>query len=1398
MFSMKRGAPRAKEPQQGAEDDVYSIDFLKTTKKTELMSKLNELHRHLSTLSQDDEKPRGLSTMANQLVADKILGHADKDVRLMASCCLVDIFRVYVPDPPFGESDQVSVFEVIISQLRSLSTHDVSSGTGMKVFYILNSISTFKSCLIPVLLSQSNIPGASDLVTSMFDALVSSIRSEHPDDVMNQMTVVLQACIEESDDVDQDLLDILLAPLLPAAKAENPTAFKLVSNVLRKVTNHVQVPISAFINHVLVGTLEDGKGKSSELADHIYSLVYELHKISSGLLLRVLPNICAQLTVEEEEVRLKAVKLLGRLFASPHADYAVEFSRNFKDFLNRFVDVSVTIRLEMVDCSKLILKNKSALTPQVEELITNRINGDSDHEIRLRSLQCLLDATLINPCNFAVNTFTEMFRRVKDKRPEIRKAALTGMARLYYRHVAVNLPSLDTVDHSTAITDVIPEEILSRLSTVPRHIINCWSYDKYLVLQLIQEYLIPKPYDGAVVKESDNAMASKTSKKTSDALKNEREVNTQRATALLVLYSLLGDEETPIFLQILRYKNDIKRQLSLYLEHRGAGPDEDQETKMKLAVYKIAQSLPPNDKKNNFFDRVHSAKDKAVVKLLSKAVSPSHDAQSLMLSRDDLKQRLDSKSDCAEYIGQVYDYASFMIANSGVGECVLEYVIKLKDDEYYGRTRTLVMELARSTSAIFSSQAHLLQEWLEQSIKISLSSKQKSTNMNGTDLIMDCLEVIKLCGYNLITDDSISNLYTSVINNIAKHPSGAVCQKLSVTAVMLCLYSNHKYSSAKSSALSGAPLLNIMKTITKSLSIGNKRLGIDMSVLATLMNIPTITTSLVPLDQLTEMYYNCFMVKYQDATDKAVNFVQQLLEGSNEVSDVSELCAALKLWCNIIVSQQISTQTNLWKLSSDLFDINALVRVIFDCLESGGDKLGEVNISKKNEKLVVYETAASCGIQLMKLHRVGKDLSVDNWLLLAWSLLHENHSLKSVLFNEYRVLIQTCMVHPRFLAYSCLYADDEDLTRGAYNSLVLVARRLRKNHEDLLSIALSEDNEEIRVEAEQIIPESIFPYVLYLLSYHPNFPSTFDREADKKQFKVLDKSIKMMIDILLETLGNHADNISFLLKQIHMITQYYEDRCDPANLGLPYIAKRANQYVNEQIRTAENLQAYPGDVLLPMEIYQLSSAKNTSERNSILSNAMIESEFVGTKHSRQPAAPKVAVTKVSSASKITKEPKKKIVEEAPVRISGRAKRTSGSYKELEEDDKEVEMWERMAADKETNTRTTTSKSAVSANSNKMEESEDEGAENRRDSSNRKRVLTDADENIVRKKSSNDQNVVKKSKQTEAEPIKGKSKQTELDSFFKTSTMKGKESKESKAAAAAATDNSKVKKIKSVR
>lgn len=167
-----------------AEEDVFSASYLgKETRKSALLTKLNDLHKVLKGLSQDPaDRPEGLQRTAAQLISSKILGNPDKDLRLMASCCIVDVFRLFAPDSPYSDEENVSVFEVIISQLRGLSMHDPGKGIGNKIMYILTSLATVKTCVVPVILAQSGIAGADDLVKSLFDALVSSVRPEHGDD----------------------------------------------------------------------------------------------------------------------------------------------------------------------------------------------------------------------------------------------------------------------------------------------------------------------------------------------------------------------------------------------------------------------------------------------------------------------------------------------------------------------------------------------------------------------------------------------------------------------------------------------------------------------------------------------------------------------------------------------------------------------------------------------------------------------------------------------------------------------------------------------------------------------------------------------------------------------------------------------------------------------------------------------------------------------------------------------------------------------------------------------------------------------------------------------------------------------------------------------------------------
>lgn len=76
----------------------------------------------------------------------------------------------------------VHVFEVLIAQLRGLATYESSSSISKKVLYILQSLATVKSCVVPVILSQTGVRGADDLVNSLFDAIVSSIRIDHSEE----------------------------------------------------------------------------------------------------------------------------------------------------------------------------------------------------------------------------------------------------------------------------------------------------------------------------------------------------------------------------------------------------------------------------------------------------------------------------------------------------------------------------------------------------------------------------------------------------------------------------------------------------------------------------------------------------------------------------------------------------------------------------------------------------------------------------------------------------------------------------------------------------------------------------------------------------------------------------------------------------------------------------------------------------------------------------------------------------------------------------------------------------------------------------------------------------------------------------------------------------------------
>ena len=167
---------------------MFEPAFLgKVNKKGELISRLEELHILLRDMPQLDaaERPANFSKTAAQLISPRIMGNADKDLKLLACCCVVDMFRISAPDLLFSDEECVSIFEIFVLQLRSLATCEPSTGNGIKVMYILQSLATVNTCVLPVILASSGVAGASEVVLGMFHALISSIHADHDEEGTN-------------------------------------------------------------------------------------------------------------------------------------------------------------------------------------------------------------------------------------------------------------------------------------------------------------------------------------------------------------------------------------------------------------------------------------------------------------------------------------------------------------------------------------------------------------------------------------------------------------------------------------------------------------------------------------------------------------------------------------------------------------------------------------------------------------------------------------------------------------------------------------------------------------------------------------------------------------------------------------------------------------------------------------------------------------------------------------------------------------------------------------------------------------------------------------------------------------------------------------------------------------
>jgi sister-chromatid-cohesion protein PDS5 len=119
-------------------------------------------------MEQENVDLKALVPLKRELVAEQLLFHKDKGVKILTACCLADILRLFAPNAPYTENELREIFEFFVKQMMTIS--EPNNPYFNKSYYLLESLSTVKSI---VLLTDLN---ADDLFVRVFKSFFKIIK----------------------------------------------------------------------------------------------------------------------------------------------------------------------------------------------------------------------------------------------------------------------------------------------------------------------------------------------------------------------------------------------------------------------------------------------------------------------------------------------------------------------------------------------------------------------------------------------------------------------------------------------------------------------------------------------------------------------------------------------------------------------------------------------------------------------------------------------------------------------------------------------------------------------------------------------------------------------------------------------------------------------------------------------------------------------------------------------------------------------------------------------------------------------------------------------------------------------------------------------------------------------
>ncbi|GFY91653.1 binding protein [Actinidia rufa] len=604
------------------------------TTKDALLKLLKQAATCLSELDQSPTKSmlESMQPFLNSIVKPELLKHQDREAKLLVATCVCEITRITAPEAPYSDDVLKDIFHLIVSTFSGLS--DTSGPSFGRRVVILETLARYRSCVVMLDLE------CDDLVNQMFSTFFSVASDDHLESVIKSMQTIMVVLLEESEEIREDLLLVLLSVLGRNRSDCTMAARRLSINVIEQCAGKLEPGIKQFLISSMSG---DNRSLNGQMDYH--EIIYDIYRCAPQILSGVVPYLTGELLTDHLDTRLKAVRLVGDLFALPESAISETFQPIFLEFLKRLTDRVVEVRMSVLERAKICLLSNPVRSeaPQIISALCDRLL-DYDENVRQHVVAVVCDVACHALASVTVETVKLVAERLRDKSVHSHMPFLDLLVKRYTMERLAEIYRHFCLSHSVGSTKT------NDFDWIPGKILRCF-YDKDFRSDATEPILCGSLFpDEFSVKE--------------------------RVGNWIRIFSGFDKVEVKALEKILEQKQRFQQEMQKYLSLRQMHQENEvpEFQKKILFCFRImSRCFTDPAKAEENFQYLEQLKDANIWKILTTLLDPNTSSLQACSCRDDLLKLLGKKHRLYDFLTTISLKCSYLLFNKHhVKELLLE------------------------------------------------------------------------------------------------------------------------------------------------------------------------------------------------------------------------------------------------------------------------------------------------------------------------------------------------------------------------------------------------------------------------------------------------------------------------------------------------------------------------------------------------------------------------------------------------------------------------------------------------------------------------------------------------------------------------------------------------------